>query len=671
MDFNRNGRWLQAAVAAALALLTACGTELPPETLYDAVDLRAPEQRTERVRCRHHVSTRQAFFGDLHVHTALSLDAWSLDVRVGPDDAYRYAFGQSIRLPLNGATQAREVRIDRPLDFAAVTDHAEFLGEQALCLDASDDGYDSTFCEAVRSPERLEPRLIMKVAAPLSWRDRALCGADGERCAQAARGVWREVVAAAERWNDASADCQRTTFVGYEYSSLRLMSNLHRNVIFRNAVVPNRPISYLDAIREWDLWRLLKERCLDGHPQCDVLAIPHNSNISNGRMFAVDYPGADSPEAKRQRAALRAGLEPLVEIMQHKGNSECRNGLDGVLGDDEQCGFEPFVDMVFDQSWPEGVDSCPEGAVADWMPHWGPDCLSPLSYVRYALIEGLRQEHELGVNPFKFGLMASTDTHNATAGGVSERDYQGHLGYGDDSAAERVQFGDSTFAGVNHNPGGLIGIWAEENSRDALFDAMQRRETFATSGPRIRPRFFGGWNLAPDLCERPNRVAEAYAEGVPMGGDLPPDDRGAAPAFLASASADAGGEATPLQRLQVVKGWVEDDDRYAQQVFEVAGDPHNGAGVDPATCVRHGEGFAQLCAVWRDPTFEPSQRAVYYLRALENPSCRYSAWQCLAMAPEERPADCADPQTPVAIQERAWSSPIWYTPPSPLPTDGQ
>ena len=663
MDFNRNGRWLQAAVAAALALLTACGTELPPETVYDAVDLRAPEQRAERVRCRHHVPTRQAFFGDLHVHTALSLDAWSMDVRVGPDGAYRYAFGQSIRLPLNGETQAREVRIDRPLDFAAVTDHAEFLGEQALCLDASDDGYDATFCEAVRSRERLEPRLIMKIAAPFSWRDRALCGADGERCAQAAQGVWREVVAAAERWNDASADCQRTTFVGYEYSSLRLMSNLHRNVIFRNAVVPNRPISYLDAIREWDLWRLLKERCLDGHPQCDVLAIPHNSNISNGRMFAVDYPGADSPQARRQRARLQAGLEPLVEIMQHKGSSECRNGLDGVLGDDEQCGFEPFVDLVFNQSWPEGVDSCPEGAAADWMPHWGPDCLSPLSYVRYALIEGLRQERELGVNPFKFGLMASTDTHNATAGGVSERDFQGHLGYGDDSAAERVQFGDSTFAGVNHNPGGLIGIWAEENSRNALFDAMHRRETFATSGPRIRPRFFGGWNLASDLCEQPDRAALAYAQGVPMGGDLPDEDAGAAPAFLVSAIADSGGEATPLQRLQVVKGWVADDGQLAQQVFEVAGDPYNGAGIHPTNCTRRGEGFAQLCAVWHDPAFDPNRRAVYYLRALENPSCRYSAWQCLALPTEERPADCADPQTPIAIQERAWSSPIWYTPP--------
>ena len=654
-----------AATVAAPFLLAACGTELPPETVYDAVDLRAPKHRAEQVRCRHHAPTRQAFFGDLHVHTALSLDAWALDVRVGPDGAYRYAFGEPILLPLNGQTEVREVRIDRPLDFAAVTDHAEFLGEHALCLNAADPSYDSGFCQASRSQERLEPRIVSKIVVPFSWRDRSLCGADGERCAQAAQGVWHEVVAAAERWNDASADCRRTTFVGYEYTSQRLMSNLHRNIIFRNAVVPNRPISYLDAIREWDLWRLLKERCLDADAPCDVLAIPHDSNISNGRMFAVDYPGADSLEERRQRAGLRASVEPLVEIMQHKGNSECRDGLDGVLASDEQCSFEPFVDMVLNQRWPEGVSSCPEGAMADWMPHFGPDCLSPLSYVRYALIEGLRQERELGVNPFKFGLIGSTDTHNALAGGVSERDYPGHLGYGDDTPAERVQFGDATFAGVNHNPGGLIGIWAEENSRDALFDAMQRRETFATSGPRIRPRFFGGWNLAPDLCDQPGAAAEAYAQGVPMGADLPSAAIKTAPVFLASALADSGGQATPLQRLQVVKGWLADDGRYAQQVFEVAGDPDNGAGVDPATCARHGEGFAQLCAVWRDPAFDPDKRAVYYLRALENPSCRYSAWQCLAMPPEERPPDCADPQTPIAIQERAWSSPIWYTPPSP------
>ena len=656
-----------AASVAALSLLTACGTELPPETVYDAVDLRAPKHRAERLRCRNSVPTRQAFFGDLHVHTALSLDAWSLDVRVRPDGAYRYAFGETIRLPLNGEKEAREVRIDRPLDFAAVTDHAEFLGERALCLDASEAGYDSAICHAVRSRKRLEPRIVSKIAAPFSWRDPGLCGVDGERCAQAAQGVWREVIAAAERWNDSSADCRRTTFVGYEYSSQRLMSNLHRNVIFRNAVVPNRPISYLDATREWDLWRLLKERCSDAHPLCDVLAIPHNSNISNGRLFAVDYPGAGSREARRQRARLRASLEPVVEIMQHKGNSECRNGLAGVLGEDELCGFEPFVDRLYNQRWPEGVEPCSEGAAADWIPHLGPDCLSPLSYVRYALIEGLRQERELGVNPFKFGLMASTDTHNALAGGVGERDYQGHLGYGDDTAAERVQFGEATFAGVNHNPGGLVGVWAAENSRDALFDAMRRRETFATSGPRIRPRFFAGWNLAPDLCAQPDRVQRAYAQGVPMGGDLPGEETGAAPYFLVSAIADSGGEATPLQRLQVVKGWLGDDGNFAQRVFEVAGDPHNGASVNPATCARRGEGFAQLCAVWRDPAFDASRRAVYYLRALENPSCRYSAWQCLALPPDERPTDCADPQTPIAIQERAWSSPIWYGPPSPLP----
>ena len=438
-------------------------------------------------------------------------------------------------------------------------------------------------------------------------------------------------------------------------------------MVFRNDKVLRRPVSYIDVHREWDLWRILKEQCIDGETGCDVLAIPHNSNISNGRMFAVDYPGASSVEEQAERARLRQQIEPVAEIMQHKGDSECRNGLEGVLGgEDELCNFERFENLAFGRFVGEGeqVEQCYEGPLADWVPHLGPNCLDRKSYARYALVEGMREEQRIGVNPFKFALSASTDTHNAIGGGVQEADFPGHLGNGDSTAAQRVQFDGDIPGNAYNNPGGLIGVWAEENSRDSIFDALQRREVFGTSGPRIVPRFFGGWNLPADLCAQTDREARAYEAGVPMGSDLPTGGSGA-PGFLVAAAADAGTQrfpGTPLQRLQVVKGWFDVEGNHHQKVFDVAGNPENGAHVDMSTCEPRGEGYAQLCSVWQDPEFDSSKPAVYYLRAVENPSCRYSARQCLEIPVGERPADCAEPTFDPIIQERAWSSPIWYTP---------
>lgn len=611
------------------------------------------------------MDTRKALFGDLHVHTSISNDAWNFGVRVTPDDAYRYAFGGELRLPLGEDLQARRTGIERPLDFAGVTDHAEFFGEQSVCYDPQSPGYEASFCGVIRSGEGRAPALVMQIISPFSKRKTEVCGEDGEECARRARATWADNVAAAQRWDDRSSACERTTFVAYEYSSFRMGSNLHRNVIFRNAIVPGRPVSYLDAHREWDLWRILKERCIDGSEECDVIAIPHNSNISNGRMFNVDYPGTLSTGEQAARASLRAELEPVVEIMQHKGDSECRNGLNGVLGAvDELCDFEKFESFAFRSVKGEdaGVGQCYNGPLADWLPRLGPSCLDRKSYVRYALIEGLAEEQRLGVNPFKFGLSASTDTHNGIAGGASEIAFPGHLGTADARAEERVQFNKEIVGNASNNPGGLIGVWAEENSRDAIFDALQRREVFGTSGPRIEPRFFAGWQLPPDLCGSPDMVGRAYASGVPMGADLPPG--AGAPRFLVAASSDAGTSArpgTPLQQLQVVKGWYDAQGNHHQRVYEVAGNGANGAAVDPATCEPRGEGFEQLCAVWEDPEFNAAQSAVYYARAVENPSCRYTAHQCLLLPAQARPADCDSPLFEPIIQERAWSSPIWYS----------
>jgi len=589
---------------------------------------------------------------------------WS--VRLRPDDAYRYAFGEAVMLPPNDASDergTREARIDRPLDFAAVTDHAEFLGESALCIDANSPVHDSDFCQEYRQSTGRSIRLGMRIFSPLPWRDEAICGEDGSRCAEASREAWQEIIRAAESWNDDSERCERTAFIAYEYSSHRMGSNLHRNVIFRNHIVPPNPVSYVEASREWLLWARLRDDCIASGTGCDALAIPHNSNISNGRMFAIDYPGVSGEDAQAARAALRIAVEPIVEINQHKGDSECHNGVSGVLTDtDELCEFEKFENLTLYEDGDPGA--CYEGPLTDYIFRLGPSCLSPQSYVRYALTLGLGEEARIGINPFKFGITASTDTHNALAGGVAEKTFAGHIGIGDDTVAKRTSPSREVPGNTFNSPGGLTGVWAEENSRDALFEAMQRKEVFGTSGPRIKPRFFGGFGYAPSLCGDPSMLEKAYADGVAMGGELRESGAGA-PSFIAAAQFDPGTSelpGTPLQRLQIVKGWIDGDGIPNQKVYEVAGDAENGASVDLDSCERQGAGSEQLCTVWTDPDFDRTRRAVYYLRAVENPSCRYSAWQCVALTGAKRPETCDDPMARRHIQERAWSSPIWYTP---------
>ena len=648
-------------------LLAACGNDPA-----DPTDFAVAGDSTEIARqpCTERDPRRVALFGDLHVHTALSTDAWNYDLEVRPRGAYAYAFGEPILLPPNDAQGrgTREVRIDRPLDFAAVTDHAEFLAEQRLCTDPASEVYESEVCRGIRdSTAPTDSPLAFKIMHPFPSREEEVCGADGERCARALDAGWREIVAAAEEWNDTSSACRRTAFIAYEYSSHRLGSNLHRNVIFRGSVVPARPVSYMDVQREWNLWALLQETCNDSGTGCQVLAIPHNSNISNGRMFAVDYPGAGSTREQATRAALRIALEPVVEIMQHKGDSECRRGLPSVLGtDDVLCDFEKFENMAFSRLGEGGPGECYDGPFADWVPHLGPNCLSHRSYARYALTLGLAEEERIGVNPFKFGIMASTDTHNAMAGGVEERSWPGHLGIADANLDRRLSQQPGVMGNVANGPGGLIGVWAEENSRAAIFDAIRRKEVFGTSGPRIQPRFFGGWDLPEDLCSDPDVLRRAEAGGVPMGGDLSRHAGQGGPVFAVWASKDPG---TPkaagglLQRVQVIKGWVDAEGGLHQKVIDVAGG-ENGASVDPGTCEPEGAGHDFLCGVWRDPEFDPARRAVYYARVVENPSCRYSAWQCLTLAGvgDQRPTGCTDPIMQQIQQERAWTSPIWYTP---------
>ncbi len=625
----------------------------------------------EQQPCSEHNPERNPYFGATHIHTALSADADAFGVAARPDDAYAFARGWPITLPPldSDGKGSRTQQLARPLDFAAVTDHAEYLGEAIRCTTPGNPGYDSQTCKMFRGEElgnwpqelahlaRLFSLVLKGDAAP---RDESVCGTGGVGCLEAIAGPWLEIQQAAEKWDDASSNCEFTTFVAYEYSLAKDANNLHRNVIFRNATVPTLPVSAREAQTPQALWQNLAQNCLDSGTDCDVLAIPHNSNWSAGRMFFSEYPGADGATAQAKLAQLRQDLEPLVEIMQVKGDSECRNGLFDVLGGaDELCDFEKL------RAPSQPAADCESGTGVGGMQL--SSCISRLSFARYGLIEGLKERQRIGVNPLKFGIIAASDNHNGTGGAVAEDGFEGANGM--DATPQRRLQGEvtiekvATSSPVRYNPGGIAGLWAEENSREALFKAMKRRETFGTSGPRIIPRFFGGWEFPADMCDRVDFAATGYKLGVSMGSDLPVSPvNSSAPVFALNAVRDPTEEGAPLQRIQVIKGWVDDAGRMHQDIYDVAGNTDNGASVDLNSCKRKGDGHNRLCAVWQDPDFDPKRDAVYYARVVENPSCRWSTYQCNQLPPQDRPPSCSDPDIPKTIQERAWTSPIWYTP---------
>jgi hypothetical protein len=612
-----------------------------------AEETNRPAHSAAEARCADYSPERNVYWGDLHVHTSYSMDAYIFDTRLTPDDAYRYARGEAAMIaPLDakgrGTTPSR---LDRALDFAAVTDHAHSLGGVRRCTNPESEAYSTPLCQRYRRPftsVSLADGAVDIVARIDSLRTPELCGEDGALCRSAAEAVWQDTRDAAARWNDDSPSCAFTTFVAYEHTATPNMTKIHRNVIFRNDRVPDLPITYYDEPSALGLWRELDRRCTNGVPGCDVLAIPHNPNLSNGHMFTIEYPEGSTRLEQAELAALRARMEPVVEMMQIKGESECRDGMWKVLGSDEDCGFEKYRDLN------DVVDCHSE---TGWGALAGEGCRSRLDFARYALIEGLREADRIGVNPYAFGMIGSTDIHTGTPGATTE------------TALETYGVRPPL---PGYNMGGLAAVWSEENSRESIFEALRRREVFATSGPRMTVRLFGGWGLEPDLCAKPNLAAQGYSRGVPMGSDLP--DRVGAdtmPSFLVSAMRDPGTAARPgglLQRIQIIKGWSGADGTFYQEVVDVAGRADNGASVDQDTCTPEGPGADQLCAVWTDPKFDPNQRAVYYARVFENPSCRFAAYYCAGLEGDARPPNCDSDAVPMTIQERAWTSPIWYTP---------
>lgn len=630
-----------------------------------------PDYAATSAPCRDTYPQRKAWFGALHIHTAASFDATAFGVTNTVDDAYAFSRGEPVEYRLRRDPPGAEVPLVTPrraLDFAAVTDHAGQLGEKRICYNPDMPGYGAFLCHVYRgdwplSPQESTQALLSLASQAIFGSDRSarVCGEDGQDCRDEARTAWGENREAAERWQDTSADCSFTTFPGYEYTLAMDASNLHRNVIFANAAVPPAVVSAKEIRSPEELWRWLRRHCNDTDSGCDALTIAHNSNWSSGRIwYPYSYRDDMNDDTRLDTALLRQQMEPLVEIMQVKGDSECRNGLSTVYGaPDEFCDFEKL------RAPSEAIEDCGEAFSSGNMRLVG--CLSRFSYARYALSTGLEEEKRYGVNPFKLGIVAATDNHNGTATADTESHYMGSTGL-DRSVQNRLRGGVEVPGGiakgdpVRYGPGGVAGVWAEENSRASLFAAMRRRETFGTSGPRIEPRFFGGWELDPSMCESPDMVSEAYATAVPMGSDLPgPDSGNSAPEFLVSAARDP--QSHLLQRIQVIKGWTDEEGRTHQAVYDVAGNPENGATVDVDSCQVSGGGYNQLCKVWRDPDFDPGTSAVYYARVLENPSCRWSTFQCNALPEAERPESCSNPELARKIQERAWTSPIWYSAP--------
>ncbi len=607
---------------------------------------------------------RYAYFGDLHVHTTYSMDAFQFGTLATPDDAYRYAQGSPIKHP-----GGFEMQIDRPLDFYAVTDHGFYLGVVRAGADTSTEisNYPAmALIHNLNAAENLNLESIPRrnFRAWIGGFRRAMAGSTPLQAEvdRIIRTTWADEVAAADRHYKPGTF---TTFAAYEFSSTKQDGgSMHRNVIFRGTEnMPAVPFNRTMSLDPEDLWNWMDGLRQEG---VESLAIPHNANKSNGQMFELATWAGDPLTLDHNEKRMRN--EPLVEITQVKGTSETHPALSM---NDEWAGFEidPYV--------------AGGGKLRTAQPAGG--------YVRDAMKQGLMLEAQGRGNPFRYGFIGSSDTHTG-AGSYDETNYFAKVGLLDSTAVLRgsvpISADDIDRLGLTNadesgfyvaadgrryllrsssvfGASGLAGVWAEQNTRESIYDAFRRKETFATSGPRIQVRFFAGHKLVRSMLETVDGMSRAAAQGVAMGGDLVAASA-EAPAFLVWASRDA--HSAPLQRLQIVKGWLEGA-QAQEQVFDVACSdglkvdptthrcPDNGAKVNLTDCaISADRGAVELTAFWLDPEYDPQQKAFYYTRVLENPSCRWSTWDALRAGVMPR-ADLD-----AVIQERAWSSPIWITP---------
>ena len=610
---------------------------------------------------------RSAYFGDLHVHTKYSFDAYAFGTLASPDDAYRFAKGEAIKHPAGFDIQLRE-----PLDFYGVTDHGFFMGVSPVAADTNSDFSKYPFVKVLHDLNAADNMdrwsTLDRMRSFTVARRIATAIVDGtldpEEPLAITRSAWADSIDAADAHNDPG---NFTTFVAYEYSiTADDNGSLHRNVIFKSSDrVPEVPFSRMHSLNVADLWDWMDTLRAAG---VESLAIPHNSNKSNGHMFQLEDWAGDPFDD--EYAVQRIRNEPLVEITQIKGTSETHPALSTR---DEWADFELVSTRGVGLGAP--IASEPQG-----------------SYVRQALKRGMALEAQGITNPFAFGFIGSSDTHTGTTQD-DETNFISKLGVLSADAKLRgsvpINFFESVVTrllpgqsvakvdGENYlgsqqtefGASGLAAVWAEENTRESIYAALRRKETFATSGPRMRLRFFAGYGLPDDLLEATGGVARAYAIGVTMGADLAPDPAGTgrSPQFALWAQADAN--SAPLQRLQIIKGWIDATGETHEAVIDVACAggaeinpttnrcPDNGATVNLSDCsYRARTGSSELRVLWTDPNFNANERAFYYARVLENPTCRWNTWDAIRAGTKPR-SDLA-----ATLQERAWSSPIQYIP---------
>ncbi|MCB2063228.1 MAG: DUF3604 domain-containing protein [Novosphingobium sp.] len=625
---------LASAALAPLALQTGVGSPARETVPGPQSGSLASSSTSGKAGSGTHAAT-SLYFGDVHVHTSYSPDA-SINgtEKVSPDQAYRFAKGEEVV-----ADNGMKARLNRPLDFLAVTDHAEFMGVHARL--ASRDPALATWSVAQRWAELIEKG------------DRAEYFQDMLRTIQRdapedrlpdslKRSIWEDVAATAERHNQPG---RFTALIGYEWTSTVAGDNLHRNVLFRgNAsdVAGMIPFSSQDSRKPEDLWAFLAD--YEANSGSKVLAIPHNSNVSNGRMFAPTM--SDGAPFTKAYASARARWEPVVEITQMKGDSEAHPSLSPT---DEFADFENWDTTNLFGNTPK----------QPWMLQY--------EYVRSALGLGLGYEQELGANPFKLGIIGSTDTHT----GLAATDEKGFFGKfkGSEPGPDRAlgMMGPTGPENWRIGASGLAAVWATANTREAIFDAFARREVYGTTGSRIQVRFFGGWNFTKRDVARPDYAEIGYARGVPMGGDLLRQKGRKAPRFMVLAARDPDG--ANLDRIQVIKGWVDKHGKVQNRIFDVAlsdsrkVDPRTGKAPPVGSTVdlrtasyTNTIGATQLSAVWTDPEFDPQARAFYYVRVLEIPTPRWTAYDMVAYGLK------LPPEIPLTVQDRAYTSPIWYNP---------